>query len=198
MPASPTINRPFRFRSWATLAVAAGAIAVGASPAWRDTLLYRRIELTDGELWRIWSGHLVHFGWRHLLADLAIFAAAGGWLESVTPRTTRLYLGFAPAAISASLYLADPELAFYGGLSGLAIGLLTLLALVQLRRDRHAQRWLWPAVLALVAGKLAIEAISHTPLLSDFGPGIKVSTLSHLGGIACALFAWPWALREAE
>lgn len=184
-------------RCRATLALVCAALVVGAVPAWREALLYRRDELLAGQLWRLWTGHLVHFGWRHLVADLAIFAAAGAWLESFAPRTTRRFLAFAPPAISALLFVADPQLAFYGGLSGLAVGLLVLLALAQLPRDRASSRWVWWGVLALVVGKIAVEAVTNTPLVSDFGPAIKVSTVAHLGGLACALVAWPWARREA-
>lgn len=193
----PAISSALR-RFWATLGVATTAVAIASLPASADALLYRRAELAAGQLWRLWSGHLVHFGWQHLLADLAVFAVAGAWLESLAPRTTRLLLLFAPPLISALLYVADPQLAFYGGLSGLAIGLLVLLALVQLRRDHAAARWIWFAVLALVAGKVGLEAVTNTPLVSDFGPDIKVSTLAHLGGIACAFLAWPLARREAR
>ena len=188
---------PFH-RCWASLAVALGVLVIAALPALRDALLYRRPELAGGQLWRLWTGHLVHFGWRHLVADLAVFAAVGLWLESFAPQTARLFLVLAPPAISALLFVADPQLAFYGGLSGLGVGLLVLLALVQLRRDHAAARWTWYAVLALVAGKVAFEAFTNTPLVSDFGPDIKVSTLAHLGGIVCALAAWPFARREAQ
>ncbi len=184
-------------RSWATLVVAAAVIIAHVVPALGALWLYRRTDIASGQLWRLWTGHLVHFGWRHLAADLVVFVAAGAWLESFAPRTTRLFLALAPVAISALLYVADPQLSFYGGLSGVAVGLLTLLAFVQLRRDRAAQPWLWPAVLALVALKIGYEAVAAAPLVSDLGPDIKVSTLAHLGGIACALIAWPWARREA-
>jgi rhomboid family GlyGly-CTERM serine protease len=194
LPPAPRVRL---LRSWATLLVAAAALACFFLPRLADALLYRRAAITAGQFWRLWTGHLVHFGWRHLAADLAVFLAVGLWLESFAPRTTRWFLALAPAAISALLFVADPSLTFYGGLSGVAVGLLVLLALVQLRRDVAAQRWLWPAVLALVAVKVGIEAVSNTPLVAGFGPGIKVSTLAHLGGIAGALLAWPWARREA-
>ena len=184
-------------RSWATLLVASAALAVFAFPSLADALLYRRTELAAGQLWRLWTGHLVHFGWQHLAADLAVFLAAGIWLESITPRTARVFLALTPAAISGLLFLADPQLAFYGGLSGVAVGVLVLLALVQLRCDRASPRWFWPAVLALVVLKVGSEAFSAAPLVASFGPDIKVSTLAHLGGIACALLAWPLARREA-
>jgi len=185
-------------RSWLTLFVAVAALAVFAFPSIADALLYRRTELAAGQLWRLWTGHLVHFGWQHLAADLAVFLAAGIWLESLTPRTARLFLCLAPAAISGLLFVADPQLAFYGGLSGVAVGVLGVLALVQMGCDRASPRWFWPAVLALVALKVGIEAFSVAPLVAGFGPEIKVSTLAHLGGIACALLAWPLARREAR
>lgn len=182
----------------ATLGIGLVALAVALVHGAPDLLLYRRTELAEGQLWRLWSGHLVHFGWRHLLADLAVFLIAGGWVEQLAPRTTRIFLAVAPALISALLYVADPGLAFYGGLSGVAVGLVVLLALVQLRHDVAAPRWLWPAVLAIVAGKVLFESFTNTPLVSDFGPDIKVSSLAHLGGIAGALLAWPAARAESR
>lgn len=189
-----------RFRlshAWAVLLLAVLALACLALPRLAEQLIFRHDKITSGQLWRLWTGHLVHFGWRHLVADLAVFLAAGLWLESFAPRTTRAFLALAPAAISVSLYYADPTLAIYGGLSGLAIGLLVLLALVQIRRDRTAPRGLWVVVLVIVAVKIALEAFNDTPLLASLGPGIKVSSLAHLGGVACALLAWPLARREA-
>lgn len=196
----PTNAERLRFlrSSWATLLVGVAAAACLALPQFSDTLLFRRAELASGEYWRLWTGHLVHFGGRHLIADLAVFLVAGTWLESFAPWTARGFLVLAPAAISAFLYFADPHLTFYGGLSGVAVGLLVLLALVQLRRDKLAPRWIWVGVLVLVAVKVALEAFTNTPLVSDFGPDIKVSSLAHLGGILCALLAWPLARRESS
>ncbi len=196
---SPNAERiRFLRASWASLLVGGAAVVCLALPQFSDTLLFRRAELASGEYWRLWSGHLVHFGWRHLLADLIVFLTAGVWLESFARWTARGFLVLAPAAISALLYFADPQLTFYGGLSGVAVGLLVLLALVQVRRDRIAPRWIWVGVLVLVAVKVALEAFTNTPLVSDFGPDIKVSSLAHLGGILCALLAWPLASLEAK
>ena len=189
-PPAPRIRL---FHSWATLLFAAAALAIFALPQLSDTLLYRRAEIASGQLWRLWTGHLVHFGWQHLAGDLAVFLGAGLWLEALAPRTTRWLLLLAPAAISALLFVADPALTFYGGLSGVAVGVLVLLAFVQLHHDRTSPRWFWPAVLALVALKVGAEAVSDSPLVATFGRDIKVSTLAHLGGIACALLAWPFA-----
>lgn len=180
-----------------TILVGATAILSLAVPLVGEALIYRRTEIAAGQWWRLWTGHLVHFTWSHLLADLVVFGTAGAWLEWLAPRGTRWFLVIAPAAVSALLYFADTDLAYYGGLSGLAVGLLVLLALVQLRRDTAAPRWLWPAVLVLVGGKIALEAIAQTPLVADFGPEIKISTLAHLGGVACALVAWRSVQREA-
>ncbi len=196
---SPNAERiRFLRASWASLLVGGAAAICLALPQFSDTLLYRRAEMAGGEYWRLWTGHLVHFGGRHLLADLIVFLVAGVWLESFARWTTRGFLVLAPAAISAFLYFADPQLTFYGGLSGVAVGLLVLLALLQVRRDKLAPRWIWVGVLVLVAVKGALEAFTNTPLVSDFGPNIKVSSLAHLGGILCALLAWPLARWESK
>lgn len=187
----PPANR--LLRAWATLLVAGAALAIFALPHLTDAFLYRRTELASGQLWRLWTGHLVHFGWQHLAADLAVLLASGMWIEILAPRTTRWLFLLAPPAISTLLFVADPKLAFYGGLSGVAVGVLVLLALVQLHRDRASPRWFWPAVLAVVTIKICVEGVSAAPLVAGFSPDIKVSTLAHLGGIACALLAWPFA-----
>ncbi len=183
-------------RAWVTAAIAAAAVAALAWPGLARALVYERAEIAAGEVWRLWTGHLVHFNGGHLFWDLAVFVPAGMWLEAIAPRLARRFCLLAPPAISAALFVAEPSLARYAGLSGLATGVLVLLALIQWRRDARAPRWFWPAVLALVALKIGLEAFSAEPLLARFEPGVRVVTLAHVGGVACALVAWLPARRR--
>lgn len=182
-------------RSWATLLGLALALTSLALAPLAARLAYQPEALASGEYWRLWTGHFVHTGWRHFLADTFIFVATGLWLESLAPRTLRAFLLLAPFALGAALWLAHAPA--YSGLSGLGVGLLFLLAFVQLRRDRSMPRGVWVAVIAVVAVKLALEAIGTTPLLSNMGPALREAAIGHLGGAACALLAWPFAAREA-
>jgi len=174
----------------ATLGIAVAALAAYAWPRLADVWIYERPAILAGQVWRLWTGHLVHYSASHLLLDLAVFVAAGGWLEWILPRPARWFYLLAPPAISAALLVAEPALTRYAGLSGVATGVLVLLALVQWRRDAAAPAWFWPAVLALVAVKVAVEARGPTPLFARFDPDIRVVPLAHLGGIACAVIAY--------
>lgn len=177
-------------RLWATLSVGVAAGVVYAWPRLADGLIYDRAEIFAGQVWRMWTGHLVHFNPGHLLWDLAVFLPAGAWLELIAPALARWFYALAPLAISALLLGGEPTLSYYAGLSGLATGVLVLLALVQLRRDTGGPRWFWPAVLLLVAAKVVMELRAPAPLVVRFDSGVRTVPLAHLGGIACALIAW--------
>jgi rhomboid family GlyGly-CTERM serine protease len=182
--------REIAVRSWATLVIAAAAGLTFAWPRLAGALIYERADIFAGQVWRLWTGHLVHYSPSHLWLDLAVFVAAGAWLEWIAPRLARWFYALAPPAISTVLLLADSTLERYAGLSGVATGLLVLLALVQLRRKASEPRWFWLGVLLLVAAKIVVEATVHAPLFARFDAGVQVVPLAHIGGIACALVAF--------
>jgi rhomboid family GlyGly-CTERM serine protease len=177
-------------RSWATLAIAAAAGLAFAWPWLAGGLIYERANILAGQAWRLWTGHLVHYTPNHLLWDLAVFLPAGVWLEWITPRGARWFYLLAPLAISLLLILGEPTLDRYAGLSGVATGLLVLLALVQLRRDANEPPWFWLGVLALVAVKIIVETVAHAPLVVRFDAGVRTVPLAHVGGVLCALIAF--------
>jgi len=184
-------------RSWSTLAIAATAGLAFAWPTMAGGLIYDRVDVIAGQLWRLWTGHLVHFTGNHLLWDLAVFVPAGVWLESITPPGARWFYLLATPVISLLLFFLEPGLNRYAGLSGIATGLLVLLALVQLRRDANEPRWFWLGVLLLVAAKIVLELVTRAPLVVQFDAGVRTVPLAHLGGVACALAAFPIWRRAA-
>lgn len=189
-------------RLGATLSIAVVAGLAFVWPRLTDALIYERTDILAGQAWRLWTGHLVHYTASHLLWDLVVFLAAGLWLEWIRPRLTRWFYLLAPPAISAALWWGDPALEHYAGLSGLATGVLVLLALVQRRRDVGAPPWFWPAVLLLVAVKVVVESATQAPLFARLDAGVRVVPLAHLGGIVCALIAFltaqSWERRHAR
>ena len=184
-------------RSWTTLAIAVAAGLAFAWPHLTGGLIYVRADILAGQLWRLWTGHLVHFTANHLLWDLAVFLPAGVWLEWITPRGTRWFYLLAPPTISLLLFCAEPTLSCYAGLSGIGTGLLVLLALVQLRRDANEPPWFWYGVLLLVAAKIVLELVTHAPLVVRFGSDVRTVPLAHLGGVGCALVAFVVWRRSA-
>ena len=175
---------------WMTLLLAAVAGAAMISEPVARVLIYDRALIFRGEYWRVWTGHVVHFGASHFIWNLAVFVPSGWWLERLWPKTTRWYYLVSPLIISAAMLAFDPALGRYAGLSGLATGMLVLLAALQLGRRAEEPAWFWISVLLLVAIKIGVELFTGAPVfVSGFGD-IRTVPLAHIFGVACAIAFW--------
>lgn len=158
------------------------AVLLAFAPARQPWFLLDRSALGAGEVWRLWSGHWVHFSGSHLGWNLAVLLAAGTWLERLRPGLLLRHTLVAAPLIGLALMACEPDLQTYGGLSGLATGIVVLLALHQLREPR-APRLLWAAVLALVAVKTSHDLIHADALLVHYGRAdIRTSCIAHAAG----------------
>ncbi|MBI2518029.1 MAG: rhombosortase [Opitutae bacterium] len=181
------MSEPAQGRPWVTAALAVATVLVAASPAMQTGLMLDRPLISVGQVWRLWTGHLVHHGASHGLWNLVVFIPVGCWLERIRPTLARLYLLIASALISAGLLAFDPQLSRYAGLSGLATGLLLLLACDRLKQINREPRWVWLGVLILVAGKIGFEWMTDTPIFSRLNDGVKNVPLAHLFGAVSAV-----------
>ncbi|MBC7367864.1 MAG: rhombosortase [Undibacterium sp.] len=174
------------------------ALIVASQPALAPALLYERTGILRGEYWRLWTGHLVHFGPSHLVWNLLIFALAAVWAERLAPVRTRILLAVAPGVIGLALLALDPALQTYAGLSGVVAAALAFLAFTQLTPPalagppvtipaRPSDRWFWRGVLALILLKIAAEFAAEQPLFARFSvSGIRTVPLAHLAGFLVA------------
>jgi rhomboid family GlyGly-CTERM serine protease len=179
---------------WMTLAIALVSTAALLFESVSSGLIYERSLIFKEQLWRLWSGHVVHFGLSHFTWNLAVFLPSGVWLERLWPATTRWFYALSPLIISAALLLLDPTLTRYAGLSGIATGMLVLLACLQLGRRKEEPAWFWVSVLALVGIKIGVELFTGEPVfVSGFGD-IRTVPLAHIFGILSALVFWLIAL----
>lgn len=161
-----------------------------ASPAVSERLIYDRALIFQGQVWRIWTGHVVHYGFSHFFWDFAVFVPAGCWLERLWPKSARWFYLLSPLVISIALLAWDSALLRYAGISGVATGTLVLLAACQLSRGKPEPAWFWLAVLALVGVKIGHELITGAPLVvSDFA-GIRSVPLAHISGAVCGGIFW--------
>lgn len=179
-----------KFPRWFfALTLTAGLIQ--AHPGWRSALLYDRDALAHGEVWRIWSGHLVHFGWLHFIVDAGLFLILGRVLERTYPLASALSLAGLPVAIAAALYWFEPEMKIYAGLSGVNVGLLVFLACRGWQKDWTD--WFWPAVLALHVGEVILE-VRHGGqgggAIRFDTPRIHVATMAHVAGALYGFLLW--------
>lgn len=118
-------RRRFTFPT-VTLVLSLCALGLSLWPGSSDTWELQRAALARGELWRIWTGHLTHFGASHLGWDLAVFVIVGAILEcGPTPnhRTNRKRLAglltVSAAVISIGVLVFAPQFERYRGLSGI-------------------------------------------------------------------------------
>lgn len=188
---NPALLSLLRRPPWIFLALAAFSLVVQCVPAWRESLLYDRAAIAEGGWWRLWTGHLVHFGWPHFVADAGLFVILGWLLAERYAWFSHVALVIMPLFISALLYWFDPTMQRYGGLSAVNLGLLLYLALQGWRRDWAD--WFWPAVLLIYVGEVIFEIVQGGRgggMIRFDDPGIQVATSAHLASAAYALLAW--------
>lgn len=173
--------------SFAALACCALALLPGAVSA---QLAYDRGAILSGELWRLWSGHFVHFSLPQALADALVLFAMGALAEPIVG-TRRLVLALALGAplISLGLLAAAPALAEYRGASG--IGVMLAVAAGGLLWHASAR---WKAAIALLAAAFAAKTLCEASGVSfdatTLPDGVAVAWQAHaLGALLGALVA---------
>lgn len=185
MVKGPPLTAP-RLPGW-TLIIAAIALIVFFFPALGNLLIYDRAAIIHGEIWRLLSGNLVHFSLAHLFYNLVAWLIAGTIIELYGYRFFPVLILSSSILIGITLYILEPELYFYAGLSGVVSAAVAYLCL-QGMGEKGVLRWLCAAALTGLIAKTLIEigAGSSFMLLlheEDFVP----VPLSHLAGIVTAI-----------
>jgi len=172
------------------------ALVFELNPTWRSALIYDRSQIQSGEVWRLWTGHFIHFGWPHFVADAGLFLILGRLLERKYPTAMRSATVLMPLVISGALYWFDPDLPRYAGLSAVNLGLLLFYAGQGWQRDRWD--WFWPGILAIYIGEVILEATrghGHGGGMIPFDdPTVHVATTAHVAGGLYGLALWLWLL----
>lgn len=100
-----------------------GFIVDGARNDWFQSLCdfmqYDRILILKGELWRLLTCHLVHWGPQHFYLDVSVFLVLGIAFESKIGHRYGQMLFVSGVVISSALLLFQNDLATYRGISGL-------------------------------------------------------------------------------
>jgi rhomboid family GlyGly-CTERM serine protease len=156
----------------------------------REALEYDRDGVAAGELWRLFTGQLVHWSTTMLVADVAVLLVAGVLLAQRSRRLLMVCLLISMAAVGAAVQFLAPELVRYRGSSGIASALVVACAL-ELAQNPGASRRAAIATLALGAVKLAHEVATGVSLSSGtLPPGVRVAPVAHLAGAASGAVAW--------
>lgn len=165
------------------IGLAALSLAAGLLPGAFEALRWQREAIDGGQWARLLSGHLVHLDARHLLLNLLGLVLVAEWLlEEWRPVGLLSLLLSSALGTGLLLWLLEPELHWYAGLSGALHGLWAGAALAGWLRWR---RLLFVAAMAALGLRLA--------LLNDGAGGMPVVGIAHVYGAASGL---AWALAS--
>jgi rhomboid family GlyGly-CTERM serine protease len=169
----------------APLLLALAALAIHllvADGAWQ----WDRAAISQGQWWRILTGHWAHWNTSHLVWDAAAFAVLGlvcrpfgkvGWWACV---------GGAALVIGATVYFAMPGMLSYRGLSGIDSALFGYAAICLLIEHASSRPWRWAIslVLASFGLKVLLETLLGKALFAgDLGAGIAALPAVHVIGL---------------
>jgi rhomboid family GlyGly-CTERM serine protease len=187
---------------WITLLFGAVALCLSFLPESLESVFqFDRNRILNGEVWRLFTGHIIHWNSSHLVWDLLVFLACAGLLEWFQ---RNLFLGFligGALLVSLGMLLFLPGMVTYLGLSALDMGLFAALCLQAISycrfRNRKNLALVWSMVLLGCLLKPILEVVAGGSLfVSNFGAGIEPSPASHVFGILSAFavligtYAW--------
>lgn len=179
-------------RWYGTAFIAAVSVAIACWPGAATLFEFDLAAVAAGEWWRVFSGHLTHFGFEHLAWDASVFAVLGLMCERRNRRLTFVCLGIAAMLIPASVWLMLPEMATYRGLSGLDTALFALLGGMMLTEKLREGSHGWAAMIFVLllgmAAKIAWEFHSGGTMFVDSSSGQFIPVpLAHLVGATVGL-----------
>jgi rhomboid family GlyGly-CTERM serine protease len=182
---------------WVSVIVVAACLLLAPTPASLiEHLSGERSAILRGELWRLWTGHLVHFSLRHALIDSMTLLVIGTLAESEfgSRRVALLMLAGAPL-ISIGMLLTSPTLD-YRGASCIAVMLATAIGW-SWWRSRPSSRAALTILALCLAAKIGFDAIGMSVTLADLPDKVTVAWQGHLlGGVLGGL--WYLAVTRAQ
>lgn len=161
------------------------SIVLSCSPALSHFFVYDRSRILSGEIWRLFSGHLVHFSTSHLLLNLGGFAVLWMLLHQFKALPSISKLLFSAALIGLGLLLFAPAITSYGGLSGL-VTMVAVLLIFELVRTRHRAVAIF--LFSLLVAKIVRDFVQPDAQFIQFSTTTHTAPFAHLLGVIAAGF----------
>lgn len=163
--------------------VVAAALLVAALPGAAALLEYRRGALL-AEPWRLITGQLTHWPGDHIVWDLGLFVALAPALAARSRGLLAATVAGALVLVPAALWVLQPGITSFRGLSGVDSALFGALAVVLLGELRGDRRGLWLLALQVFGfgAKLAWEAGTQSCLFVTADGWVPVP-LAHVVGV---------------
>ena len=130
------------------------------------------------------TGHLVHYNFGHLFWNLVAFFIIGAVIEFRSRWQLYLSLLFSFSGVGVWLWLAEPFLMEYCGLSGALNGLLLTAVMLEWKENRNPQVLL---VLIGAVAKIVFELTTHKTFFLQLGTNCQSVPTSHMAGFLSGL-----------
>jgi rhomboid family GlyGly-CTERM serine protease len=190
MKTTKNANNLLRLLDFFILPIGIAMLACGATfagPTVAQMLEYDREGILSGQLWRLFTGHIVHLGAPHLAMNLVGLALI--WMLFGRLLSRRAWIAvilLSSIAVSVGLLVFNPQLMWYVGLSGVLHGMFLAGALLSVAAGYRAEILL----LGFIVAKLAWEQWFGPMPGSEDVAGGRVVVDAHLyGAIAGAVAA---------
>jgi len=173
----------------------AGFILGDGQARWFQTfcawMQFDRASILRGEIWRLFTGHLVHWSAEHFYLDALVFIAQGIVFEPKIGRSYARALCIAGGVIALALLLFKPDMTAYRGISGLINTQLVLGTglLVFDPKLNNSVKGFYTAIFSVHIFKIVYETVYRIPFfftdtLGDMG---LFTPLAHLCGVMVGL-----------
>lgn len=186
-------------RGWVRGAMLALAVGLPAAlpPDGQAALALARAPVLAGEVWRLWTGHFVHFGGWHAGVDGLAWVVVSLYVQArVGWRTWAVALLAAAPLLSGVILLLEPGLHEYRGASGLVLGQVAW-SWVEAWRAGRVARGPWMVLGAGLLLKLLWDLGGRG--LAVLPAGVALAWSAHVGGavIGVLLGVVPRCVRRA-
>ena len=153
-----------------------------------ETFVYQRQLITEGEIWRLITGHILHTNGYHLLLNLAalfmLWALHGHFYQIKS--YIALFL-FCSVFTSIGIYYFDPSLLQYVGLSGVLHGIFVFGAIMDIKAKDKTGYLLFLGVWLKVAHEQFYGASADVSNLIEASVAINAHLWGALGGLLYSL-----------
>ena len=167
-----------------------GALALASALVWvsgQSGALAWHSGAWQARPWSLWSAALAHLSGMHLVGNLlalAVLAVLGSYLQADRAAALAVLIAWPLGTLALAWW---PQIAWYGGLSGLLCAMLAVLWVhAALAPATRAVSW---ALLVLLALKLGSEQAWTRPIGYDPNWGFNVVYAAHLTGAASGALA---------
>jgi len=185
-----------------TLALGALALVCGAMPAFAGDIEFSREAFGRGEIWRLWTAHLTHFGAAHLRWDVFALLLLGSMAEMKSRRDWVAAVVISAPVIVLAVWWFQPQFAVFRGLSGIDCAAYGVVAGHLLREGWRERRGfsfgLGVVACACALAKCGYEVVTGNLVFVGATDAFAAVPLAHFAGVVAGVVVVLMPLSFAE